>query len=1195
MGGTLVLKPIVFRLSALSFALFAILQSPALWAAGAGGAGGSLYGGTGGDGNGDGGGGGGYQVDNGSSGSGGSGGTGGNGAGSGTQAAGGVYWEGNGGQGSEGNPGGGGGGGGGAASIYYEATNLAIVVPDGVYIAGNGGRGGQGVGSSGGGGGGAALDLRFERSGLNLQNTLTLQGGNGGAGGGSSSAGSGGGGGGGGGDGLFLQGNNNSLNIRGTVTGGAGGAGGAGHQTQESGQAGKGGSGIFLNGSNNNVFIYGAIAGGMNGDTGHANAVTLNGSGNRLGLVQGFSLTGNVVANGLSNTLTLGGTASATLDASLIGTQIQNFSNFEKAGSGSWTLTGTTSSDRVWNVLAGNLTGSTASFGNGNIFNNASLTFDQASDATYAGTISGGGSLTKSGAGALVLTQNHAYTGGTTITSGTLQVGNGGTSGSLTGNVLNNAVLRFNRADDVAYARVVSGTGALVKDGAGNLTLGSNTYAGGTTINSGTLTGTASSFGLGAIVNNARLVFQQSQDATLSNLISGSGNLTKAGTGTLVMTANQTYTGGTTLSAGTLQIGNGGNSGSLAGDVLNNGVLRFNRADDLNHTGVVAGTGGLVKDGAGNLTLGSNSYAGGTLINSGTVTGTASSFGTGDIVNDAALVVDQDQEGVLSNSLSGVGSLTKRGLSKLIINGSASAAGGTTVDAGQLIVGASAGSDAYLASNVIVNEATLGGHGRILGDVTLAANSMLAPGNSIGTLTVDGDVTFDRSSMLEIEAAPDGRADRLISTGTVNLGGSSLRVLADLGEWGPLTTYTVISARDVTGTFGSVTTNLTFLTHEVDYSLADQVQLLLLRNDLNFDTVGRTYNQRSTAVAVESGGAEQRIYRVISVLDAERARAAFDSLSGELHANVQGAMLEDSRNLRNAIHTRQRSTHGLLRPTNELNPGNGLTFWLKGEGNHARLDSDGNASTFRQLSRTTFFGGDIAMDKTWTLGAALGLGTSDLEDDRKARADSKNRSVALYAAANWNAVNIRLGTARTWHTLDTRRTVRAGILDERTHSQHNATTTQVFGELGYRIEQEPYILEPFVGLAHVRFDADRFFEHGGDSAVSGHAARNAIDYSTLGMNLSLPLGNLGDKPFGLHGSVGWQHALSSETPEVSLSMAGTESFDIRGVPLRRNSAVAQAGGWLRLSPTTTLDLRYGGRVAGDISENSVSAGVNHTF
>ncbi|MCX6948094.1 MAG: autotransporter-associated beta strand repeat-containing protein [Opitutae bacterium] len=273
--------------------------------------------------------------------------------------------------------------------------------------------------------------------------------------------------------------------------------------------------------------------------------------------------------------------------------------------------------------------GNTGSLGTGGVINNSILEYDRLDLLEESNAISGIGELTQSGSGRLVLTGANTYAGVTTIISGSggIQVGKGATSGSLgAGGVVNNANLSFARSDVVTYADVISGTGSVTQAGTGTLIFtNANSYTGGTTISSGTFQfgngGASGNAGAGPILNNSHLVFNRSDGGEYTYAITGTGDVTKAGAGTLVFTSDgNTYSGGTTISGGAIQIGNGGTTGRLgSGTVLNNSHLILNRSDDTNYAGSMTGTGDLIKSGAGTVTFSgnANTFSGGTIINAG--------------------------------------------------------------------------------------------------------------------------------------------------------------------------------------------------------------------------------------------------------------------------------------------------------------------------------------------------------------------------------------------------------------------------------------------------------------------------------------------------------------------------------------------------------------------------------------------------
>ncbi|EBV7101107.1 AIDA autotransporter-like protein ShdA, partial [Salmonella enterica subsp. enterica serovar Havana] len=273
-----------------------------------------------------------------------------------------------------------------------------------------------------------------------------------------------------------------------------------------------------------------------------------------------------------------------------------------------------------------NLTNADGSFAVNTVLENVDATFDPASATGWDGT-----SLIKQGAGTLILNAENTYTGGTTISGGTLVATNVDALGS--GDVTDDATLELNTGG--TFDNAISGSGQVVKSGDDVLTLsGANSYSGGTLISDGTLVASnVEALGSGDVTDNATL--ELNTGGTFDNAISGSGKVEKSGDDALTLSGANTYTGGTLISDGTLVASNVEALGT--GDVTDNATLALNTGGDFINN--IGGTGRVEKSGDDTLTLsGSNSYTGGTLISSGTLVATnVDALGSGDVTDNATL------------------------------------------------------------------------------------------------------------------------------------------------------------------------------------------------------------------------------------------------------------------------------------------------------------------------------------------------------------------------------------------------------------------------------------------------------------------------------------------------------------------------------------------------------------------------------
>ncbi|HGE8179671.1 TPA: autotransporter-associated beta strand repeat-containing protein, partial [Salmonella enterica] len=408
-----------------------------------------------------------------------------------------------------------------------------------------------------------------------------------------------------------------------------------------------------------------------------------------------------------------------------------------------------------------NLTNADGSFAVNTVLENVDATLDPASATGWDGT-----SLIKQGAGTLILNAENTYTGGTTISGGTLVATNVDALGS--GAVTDDATLELNTGG--TFDNAISGSGQVVKSGDDVLTLsGANSYSGGTLISDGTLVASnVEALGSGDVTDNATL--ELNTGGTFDNAISGSGKVEKSGDDALTLSGANTYTGGTLISDGTLVASNVEALGT--GDVTDNAVLELNTGGDFDNA--ISGSGQVEKSGDGTLTLsGSNTYTGGTTINDGTLIATSvDALGSGDVTDNATLALNTG--GTFDNAISGSGQVVKSGDDVLTLSGANSYSGGTLISDGTLV----ASNVEALGSGDVTNDAvlelntggtfdnTISGSGRVVksGDGALTLSG--ANSYSGGTLISDGTLIAGRVDVLGSGDVTDNATLELNTGGT---------------------------------------------------------------------------------------------------------------------------------------------------------------------------------------------------------------------------------------------------------------------------------------------------------------------------------------------------------------------------------------------------------------------------------------------
>lgn len=508
---------------------------------------------------------------------------------------------------------------------------------------------------------------------------------------------------------------------------------------------------------------------------------------------------------------------------------ITNNGDLTFSGGGTLLLTAPVSGGGATTINSGTLqVNDGGSIGNA-IVNNASLVFNRATALSHLGTISGTGTLDKNGTGTLTLVADNTYSGLTTVSGGTLRIGNGGSTGSVAGQIslASGTAVAFDRTGTLTHGGVISGGGALTKSGSGTIIFtADNTYTGTTAVSGGVLQlGNGGSAGSVAsnITNNGTVAFNRNDNLTYASVISGNGALTKGGAGTLTLTANQTYAGSTTISGGTLQLGNGGSTGSITSSsvsVVPGATFAINRGDNFTSGALIGGGGSFTKAGAGTLTFTANhTYTGGTSVSGGTLQlgsggGSGSVAGNISVASDATVAFNRSDSLIYSGVISGAGALAKSGSGTLVLTRDNTLIGGTTVAGGTLQIGD------YVS--LFENTTT----GTLAGDVQIALGARLVffRNENIsfdGAITGDGDLSTTGSGILTISGNNSYTGSTTLAAGVLELGSAdALGLTSAISFIGGILRHTDANVVDYSASFAAEDQSISIDTNDQDVTYA---------------------------------------------------------------------------------------------------------------------------------------------------------------------------------------------------------------------------------------------------------------------------------------------------------------------------------------------------------------------------------------
>lgn len=577
----------------------------------------------------------------------------------------------------------------------------------------------------------------------------------------------------------------------------------------------------------------------------------------------------------------------------------------------------------------------------------------------------------------------------------------------------------------------------------------------------------------------------------------------------------------------------------------------------------------------GTLTIGS---ATATPAAAGTFNAATIQFGTG----DGAIDFNHTSTGyTFASVVSGTGEINQQNGTTIITGNSSGFSGLTNVTGGKLVLNGS-----LTGSLVTVDSGTLGGNGTM---ASLIANtgSNVAPGNSIGTLNVLNNAMFNAGSTYDVEVNAGGSSDLVAVGNGASINGGTVAASVAPGHYGASTTYTIVTAgTDVGGTFTTATVDSPFLSASLSYDLKDVYLTLDRINATAFHDAGQTPNEQATGAGLDSGAVGNAAANALVALAAPAQAAGLDQLSGEIHASLKGALIDESRYVRDTVNDRLARSTGAEA---------GSALWTSAYGSFAEINGDGNAAELGASVGGVFIGAEGMVGNGLRVGVlgGYGRGVYDL-GDRNSSATANSYDAGAYAGYQAGGLDLRFGADYALHQINADRSVAFGSYTDALQAGYNAQTGQLFGEIGYKIGSDMASIEPFGAAAYVRQSTDGFTENGGASTLTAAANTLSTTFTTLGVRGSTNV-DLGTAKGTLKASIGWRHALGDLSPTSTASFAGGDLFTVSGAPIAADAAVVDAGLDLTAGQGVIVGASYSGVLSSGGFDNGAKAHADWSF
>ncbi len=568
-----------------------------------------------------------------------------------------------------------------------------------------------------------------------------------------------------------------------------------------------------------------------------------------------------------------------------------------------------------------------------------------------------------------------------------------------------------------------------------------------------------------------------------------------------------------------------------------------------------------------------------------------------------------------SAALSGKGKIEHKQGHTILSGDSEQFAGTTTVSGGMLMVTGKLGGTVDVKAG-----GTLGGTGTLGGATKIHDSGTLQVGKQ--GMAITGDLTVHDGGALTI-ALPEGPTAQplLHVSNKAKLEDTSQLIVSAAGIRRVGAPYVLLQATKVEGTFGThqtVHNNLAFLDTSLDYT-ETAVRLALVRRGENggapkrFESEARSRNTRSTARALDALPAQHALHQFVLTLPKGAPDPAFKALSGDAATAVSSALQQTAvaaarqvplERLRNTLQAGMRAgaplaQTGAAYPVSALPTPAAHPLWAQAFGSWQRDRGDSNAPAGRAATGGLFIGADLPPAMGWRMGGALGYGHTHVSvDERSAKADIDNYSLALYGGRQWQTprgkLNVLLGASHTLHRIHGKRDLAHIGLPGALKARYSGDTSQLFAEIGHVFSLPQGDAEPYLGASLNHLHTDAYTETGGMAALHSQAYDSTSLTTSLGLRAARSIKVRG-KDLHIRAGLAWRYAGKDLTPRARLAFQGGPNFTVQGAPIARSSAQADLGADLAIHRKAMLGLAYTGEFASSSQQHTVTLNARWAF